>query len=420
MSSAMITSESTGTGPGYPPPRRGEGQQPRRLAGLHRHRQQQPELSGRVVLERDPPLRLGEPRPEVRRRQHRDRSARRRRRWTPELAERWLGFLAAHLEGLSTEDRRYRDIAWWELGTTLPRSVRVLVIGFLAALAVGVTTGIGNIPVDLVTTSKGPSFAVERGILVGSLHGLVIGAAFGVAYRYMSRSGPPEPSRVSVRLLRGGGKRRTADPSRSGIGFGLGVSAGVALVLIDRGPVTWLGYADGNDGGLAGALVFPCLLGVGAWLALSVAHRALAPVDRRSVTSVSGSLATNRVNTLFHMVVWMLVMGVPAGLAVSLQRGPLWGFLVGLVFGLEAAFGGGLGYGLSFTAWGQWVALVRIWLPLRGKVPWAVMAFLEDALDRNVLRQTGAVFQFRHVRLQEHLNHAYHAHRELGPKCDAQ
>ncbi|GHH88282.1 hypothetical protein GCM10018793_67430 [Streptomyces sulfonofaciens] len=345
--------------------------------------------------------------------------ARRRHRWTPELAERRLGFLAAHLEGLSTEDRRYRDIAWWELGTTLPRSVRVLVIGFLAALAFGVTTGIGNIPVDLVTTAQSLSFAVVRGIIVGSLHGLAVGVAFGAAYGYMSRSGPPEPSRLSVGFSRGGGKRRAAGAPRFLIGFGLGMPAGVVLVLLDRGPVGWLGYDDGNDGGLQGAFLLPCLLGVGAWLALSVAHWAMTPVDRRSVASVSGSLATNRVNTLFHMVVWMLVMGVPAGLGAGLQGGPLWGFLAGLVFGLEAAFGGGLGYGLSFTAWGQWVALVRIWLPLRGKVPWAVTAFLEDALDRNVLRQTGAVYQFRHVRLQEHLTHAYHAHHNLGQKRDS-
>jgi len=74
---------------------------------------------------------------------------------------------------------------------------------------------------------------------------------------------------------------------------------------------------------------------------------------------------------------------------------------VGLVFGFEVAFGAGPGYAMTFTAWGQWVALARIWLPLSGRLPWAVVAFLEDAYRRGALRQVGAVYQFRHARLQD-------------------
>ncbi|MEZ0094419.1 hypothetical protein [Streptacidiphilus sp. EB129] len=49
----------------------------------------------------------------------------------------------------------------------------------------------------------------------------------------------------------------------------------------------------------------------------------------------------------------------------------------------------------------------RLWLPLTGKLPWDTVAFLDDAYQRGVLRQTGAVYQFRHLRLQHHLAHAY-------------
>jgi hypothetical protein len=89
---------------------------------------------------------------------------------------------------------------------------------------------------------------------------------------------------------------------------------------------------------------------------------------------------------------------------VNCTSGPLRGLEVGTVFGLEAAFGAGLGYGLSLTAWGQWVALSRIWLPLTGRLPWALIAFLDDAHQRGVLRQAGAVYQFRHARIQSHLS----------------
>lgn len=53
------------------------------------------------------------------------------------------------------------------------------------------------------------------------------------------------------------------------------------------------------------------------------------------------------------------------------------------------------------------MVLSRAWLPLTGRLPWQPAAFLEDAYHRGVLRQTGAVYQFRHVRLQHHLGRAF-------------
>ncbi|WP_420713920.1 hypothetical protein [Streptomyces sp. NRRL WC-3742] len=47
--------------------------------------------------------------------------------------------------------------------------------------------------------------------------------------------------------------------------------------------------------------------------------------------------------------------------------------------------------------------LVRFWLPLTGRLPWDTIAFLDDAYRRGALRQGGAVHQFRHLRLQQHL-----------------
>jgi hypothetical protein len=53
-----------------------------------------------------------------------------------------------------------------------------------------------------------------------------------------------------------------------------------------------------------------------------------------------------------------------------------------------------------------------MWLPLRGQLPWAVIAFLDDACERGVLRRAGAVYQFRHAQLQEHLAHEYQKDRD--------
>ena len=46
-----------------------------------------------------------------------------------------------------------------------------------------------------------------------------------------------------------------------------------------------------------------------------------------------------------------------------------------------------------------------VWLACRRRLPWRTMSFLRDAEHRGVLRQVGAVYQFRHVRLQQELSH---------------
>ncbi|MFJ1707462.1 hypothetical protein [Kitasatospora sp. NPDC088346] len=84
---------------------------------------------------------------------------------------------------------------------------------------------------------------------------------------------------------------------------------------------------------------------------------------------------------------------------------------LGTEFGIMGALVVTTGSVLSLSAWGQWVVLARIWLPLTGRLPWALNAFLDDAYARDVLRRAGAVHQFRHARLQHHLTRTYAAHR---------
>jgi hypothetical protein len=47
--------------------------------------------------------------------------------------------------------------------------------------------------------------------------------------------------------------------------------------------------------------------------------------------------------------------------------------------------------------------LTRAYLGARGELPFRLMTFLEDAYRRDILRQNGAVYQFRHLRLQQRL-----------------
>ncbi|WP_171059908.1 NACHT domain-containing protein [Streptomyces montanus] len=58
--------------------------------------------------------------------------------------------------------------------------------------------------------------------------------------------------------------------------------------------------------------------------------------------------------------------------------------------------------GATRTAWARY-ALARCWLAATGRLPWRCHAFLEDAHRRGVLRQSGGVYQFRHLELRDRL-----------------
>ncbi|MFE7776978.1 hypothetical protein ACFU5O_24410 [Streptomyces sp. NPDC057445] len=63
----------------------------------------------------------------------------------------------------------------------------------------------------------------------------------------------------------------------------------------------------------------------------------------------------------------------------------------------------GVAVALNRTAVG-FFTLVRVYVTLRQRLPWSLMAFLADAHKRRgVLRQVGAVYQFRHIDLQNRL-----------------
>lgn len=51
---------------------------------------------------------------------------------------------------------------------------------------------------------------------------------------------------------------------------------------------------------------------------------------------------------------------------------------------------------------------------MQRKLPWSLMPFLEDAHKLGVLRQQGAVYQFRHATLQAHLSTSATSHPRLG------
>ena len=98
-----------------------------------------------------------------------------------------------------------------------------------------------------------------------------------------------------------------------------------------------------------------------------------------------------------------LMFGLMAGLVVGLAGGLGGGLMFGLMFGPMVGLACVLAFGLAISQ--KW-STTLVWLQLRrsGHVAAVrLMPFLEDARERDVLRTAGAVYQFRHATLQDHL-----------------
>lgn len=340
---------------------------------------------------------------------------RRRRNWDPEHAERWLGYLAHHLV---RRDSDRQDLAWWEIGGSLPRSTRILTVAVASALCIAVSEWLVGLLV--------PPFALGEVLLQGALMGPVGGLAFGSVYAVVGAVGGGvfEPTRVRLRLIgtrRGIGRKpvHTFTARFGGVllgGFVMGVGCACALAL-ERGLYYGLPLTNGGviEGTLINMLACGLIFGSSAGLVFGLLAAFEAPLDVASAATPVGLLSSNRA-TLGRQVlalVPMLTLAIALGgrlIADLLQGflGPMnWRLSDGIFVGAIGGLGGTFSYALSFTAWGQWAVLSRLWLPLTGKLPWDTVAFLDDAYHRGVLRQTGAVYQFRHVRLQHHLGHSF-------------
>ncbi|MFD8710458.1 helix-turn-helix domain-containing protein [Streptomyces anulatus] len=345
----------------------------------------------------------------------RDRRQDRRRNWDPDRARHWLGHLAHHLVRL---DRDRHDLAWWQIGESLPRSTRVLTVALVSALCVTVS----DWAVVLLVAPITPGEALVQGAVVGPVGGL----AFGCFYAAMAAFGGGSfaPSQVRLRLrgrTDGIGRRpvrtftdRFAAVVPGGFVMGIGCACAFALqrALYEGRSLTDPALVEAL---LINMLVLGLIFSSAAGLVFGLLAALETPLDVGSAATPAGLLSANRA-TVYRQVlvivpVLTLAIALGGGLVVRLLAGVLgplsWKLPEGLVIGAVGGLGGGLSYALCFTAWGQWLIFSRLLLPLTGKLPWSPEDFLDDAYRRGVLRRSGAVYQFRHVRLQHHLGHTY-------------
>jgi DNA-binding SARP family transcriptional activator/GTPase SAR1 family protein len=343
----------------------------------------------------------------------RDAGPRRYRRWDPDLAQHWLRHLARQLDRLDT-----RDLLWWQLGSTAPRLVRLAVFAVIGALAAGFTGVLFTMGLEFLLT-----FGLVAGLMYALTYGLVPGLLVGIGFTFFgglaSRltgvlavgfevriavgvvfslavgllfglliTNEPEPLSLKLRVRGRAGHILRRVLVGLAAGPVVGVTFGFAFDLAG-GPSTELGTSI--VGGIVGGLMAGPLVGLIGGLEM--------PIDIRTAISPADLLTSSRKNAVFQSLTIGLVFGAAFGVAFELMIGQVAGFVTGPAVGLIA----GIVVGLGMKAWGRWLVVARVWLPLTNTQPWVMIAFLEDAHRRGVLRQAGAVYQFRHARLQDHL-----------------
>ncbi|WP_404956242.1 helix-turn-helix domain-containing protein [Streptomyces sp. 147326] len=345
--------------------------------------------------------------------------ARRPRSWEPQRARRYLGHLAEHLDRPGR--REGQDLAWWQLRESLPLTSRIVAV----VLACSLVTALADwlvFPAKNLAAGHGAAFALGTGLLDALLFGPAVGLAFGLVHGLMAVLGIRafEPSRVRMRLP--GRHRRSAGPSARRVatlvpagllgGFVMGLGCGLAFTV--GAQLTYGGVLVNPaviEATAVNCLMYGLTFALAGGLVLGLVATLETPIDLGSAATPTDLLAINRSivvrQALFLAPMLTVVIAFGGRLMTELLQGvvgPLtWPMADGLALGAVGGVAGALSYALAFTAWGQWLLLTRIWLPLTGRLPWATVAFLEDAYRRGVLRQVGAVYQFRHARLQRHL-----------------
>ncbi|MGW1216603.1 hypothetical protein ACWD5F_43920 [Streptomyces sp. NPDC002499] len=342
-------------------------------------------------------------------------------RWSPEQARRWLTFLARHLH-----EHRERDLAWWVVGARLlpmwAGPVVVMGVGLVLACVAVVWAGSENAFASASAAATVALLATGVFTLIGSV--------------LWYAAGSPSPGRLSWSLS-GSGRRLWR-------GFRGGAVLGAAFVVPVAGGVTLVNVLDNTLGAgtlqgaeaLAKFLVVCAALSVVIGLALTAHGWLNAPPSRAAQVSPANSVQQDRRSALAGAALAGLVFGVLV--LYGLRAGLLGG---GLLFGWAAdwpgwpggarlgdytwaewrqngheygrgAFGGAVVLLLPGSVFAVFVVLTRAWprfvvarwwLALRGRLPWRLMAFLADARQREILRQSGGTYQFRHIRLQEAL-----------------
>jgi hypothetical protein len=296
----------------------------------------------------------------------------------PERALHYFRFLAQHTDRTDQAGR----LAWWLLRQEMPRAVFLVANICLAGPA---SAGMAAL-----------FFALFDRPWLGFWIGLVMGVVGALLVELTDQD---QPRRARPRLR---SKRVPhADDLARIAAFGL--TGGLSLAI-----GAWILYSGARYvviGGVLAALTFA----VGRYLTepndplTALTPDNLLRADRASVWyawlagAVPGALIGAYLGFVFHAA------HRPAFDSLGILRFPSpTAALIGAAYGALLSGYGVAAMAIGSGAWSRFI-VTRLWLARRGLTPVRLMGFLDDAYQRQVLRQANGYYEFRHRTLQRYL-----------------
>ena len=310
-------------------------------------------------------------------------------------ATRWLAWIAQHLG-------KSRELNWWDIPTWVPpgqlRLARGLAVGLTVGLGVGLAVGL-SFPLD----SKRWHSGLFAGLLAGFVASIVIGVRSGIGFGLAREphSLVPHWPRVGElkRILRVGLRTALA------VGFVVGLTIGFLdlLIGVSRGELTtgiWVGIQAG--------LLFGLITGLTVGLAAGILDLWANPIASSPSATPSATYRADRRTSILY--------GLASGFAFAASFAYPYRALDILSSGATLL----VGFGFCLVV-GQVpiVKLIELILTCQSRRRVHFLSLLEDAYDRQILRQAGAFYQFRHAVLQDHLVTMYSSTTRLPASKEA-
>jgi hypothetical protein len=308
----------------------------------------------------------------------------------------WLGWLAHKMR--TQPNGPIRELRWWQIPSWIPRWQVGLAGALVGGLSVAVSVSLTGLATGLTAS------APNTGPLFGLMGGLVVGLVSVLGAQAVT------PRSITIRWPKLQNIRSVSEIALR-VGLTIGLLFGLLLGLsfaVEEGPL--VGLSTGLVTLVLGLIIGGLLVGVPFGLVnlWRIPLATTSHVTPRLVfrTDVRSQLVSGLIIGLMGGIMGWVALALAGGiLALQLRAGVTFGLTIGLVSGLLV----GAAPSLLFTELALWLRGRRV----------RFMPLLESALDRQVLRQAGAVYQFRHADLQDRLAERYeaaHSHAQsTGP-----
>ncbi|MFB9907605.1 NACHT domain-containing protein [Allokutzneria oryzae] len=308
----------------------------------------------------------------------------------------------------------YQDSLWWQRMSWVfspapaSRRVRAVVRDAAFRVACGLVAGSAVGAVSAAVTGMSVVFGdgTSEVFLLAMEVGAVSGAAMGVIASLwrtpLGRWGHPAPDAPTTVNLREHLPRPTRIVVTAGVGFAVG--AGIAL-LAGRHP-TLFGAA-----GAAMALTLLLLVAADDITESGAATSATSwSADRADASRIvlRGDIVASVIRAGAAMVLALPVL-LSVG-TVDYSRSLVITVMCGVLFVAIRE--------VCVRPW-SWCLVATTALAVRRRLPWRVVAFVEDARERQVLRREGGAYQFRSAALRDQLANAQEEPQQAEPEVVA-